>query len=206
MQQRRGRFAAFCSGFTLIELMIVVAILGILAVVAIPAFVRYMRQAKSAEALRGISKIVTGLNQYFQTPHFDPNGQPVECQWPDSDVPPASEGIDASDMVPPAGTCCTDGEADGKCEPNETRWEERRWRDILFKMSDKHYYSYNFGGNGAQGEGNDAGGVWTMGDLDCDGTYSTFAVMIKTFAQGPALNLNCRSQQPAGITIIQETE
>ena len=43
MAQRSGR------GFTLIELMIVVAILGILAVVAIPAFVRYMRVAKTAE-------------------------------------------------------------------------------------------------------------------------------------------------------------
>jgi len=33
------------KGFTLIELMIVVAILAILAVVAVPAFVKYMRRA-----------------------------------------------------------------------------------------------------------------------------------------------------------------
>ena len=38
------------KGFTLIELMIVVAILGILAVVAVPALQKYMRRAKTAEA------------------------------------------------------------------------------------------------------------------------------------------------------------
>ncbi|MBN2468649.1 MAG: prepilin-type N-terminal cleavage/methylation domain-containing protein [Deltaproteobacteria bacterium] len=47
------------KGFTLIELMIVVAIIGILAAIAIPNFMRYQAKAKQSEAKTNLGSIYT---------------------------------------------------------------------------------------------------------------------------------------------------
>ena len=53
------------SGFTLIELMIVVAIIGILSVVAIPTFDGYQKKAKKAEAKIALSNLYTGEKVFY---------------------------------------------------------------------------------------------------------------------------------------------
>lgn len=53
------------SGFTLIELMIVVAIIGIMAAVAIPAYQDYVARAQVSEAVRLLGGAKTPLSEYF---------------------------------------------------------------------------------------------------------------------------------------------
>ncbi len=58
------------QGFTLIELMIVVAIIGILAAIAIPAYQDYTARAQASEAVSLLGGLKTPIVEYYNT-----NGQ-----------------------------------------------------------------------------------------------------------------------------------
>jgi len=64
LQKLRGN----TKGFTLIELMIVIAIIGILAAIAIPNFISYRDKAFCGEAEHDAQNTLAALSSYFSEP------------------------------------------------------------------------------------------------------------------------------------------
>jgi type IV pilus assembly protein PilA len=77
---RRFMMKQVQKGFTLIELMIVVAIIGILAAVALPAYQDYTKKAKMSEVILAASACRTTITEKYQSASTGPGAGNWGCE------------------------------------------------------------------------------------------------------------------------------
>ena len=170
-------------GFTLVELMIVVAIIGVLAALAIYGVRRYLASAKTAEAKNSIGAISRGADAAYER---ETSASQIITTFGASTA--ASHSLCDSSTAGgtpaaiPVGT---------KYQPNVTEGNDFEtgdgvsgWKCLRFSMNQPVYYQYHYvrGGHipevttapavGAGLTGFESGAI---GDLDGDGVHSRFA-------------------------------
>lgn len=82
MSNTKGLTRKSSAGFTLIEVMIVVAIIGILAAVAYPSYQEHVRKAKRADAQAALME----LSQFMER-HYTSNGRYLKTNGDAPDLP-----------------------------------------------------------------------------------------------------------------------
>lgn len=137
-------------GFTLIELMIVVAIIGILAAVAIPAFMDYMKKSKKTEASLQLNKISKNSKVYFVT-----NAAFVDSAVTTFTARPATTPVNCKYTVV------------------DTAWaSDSGWAALDFQIDEPNLFKYNYTGGGVTAT------ATAVGDLDCDTTTITYTLAL----------------------------
>lgn len=206
------------AGFTLIEIMIVVAILGILAAIAIPALTKYMRRSKTSEARIQLAKLFDATSAYFNEEHVDRGAVATISSGGGISAaashrcphPTGSPAGGDTPYTPLLTNDCNQGPG-GHCVPaggggagggyyDMTEWtSEPMWNSLNFQMEQAHYFHYFFRSeNTLTGFGTCSFTAAAFGDLDDDDIFSTYE------RAGAADNQGVNAA--AGLYIDQEVE
>ena len=161
-------------GFTLIELMIVVAIIGILATVAIPAFMDYVKRSKRSEAVLQLDKIGKNAKRtYGENGSFPVGTGPTAPARPGGGV---------------GGGCCggsgTSGKSINHCAANAAAFGNSVWRALDFEIDEDTLFVYDYLGTAQSFT------ATATGDLDCDGTEVTYSLAGASVNGNPTVQLS----------------
>ncbi len=171
------------SGFTLVELMIVVAIVGVLAVLAVYGVRKYIANAKTAEARNSLGQIGKDAITAFEAERM--NGAVLAEATPTSIL--RSMCGDATTAVPanpPAAAKYQSSAADwaNPADIGAAGVDTKGFPCLKFEMIQAQYYSYNYQTTGAlfasaAGTGGGTFDATARGDLNGDGkNFSTFTM------------------------------
>jgi type IV pilus assembly protein PilA len=148
-------------GFTLIELMIVVAIIGVLAAVAIPAFMKYIRRSKTIEATMNLRKMYDGAVAYYVADHSSVNGAAVDRQFPVS-----------APFVPSLSVLSANQLAGQRYQSTPADWKQGGWTGLEFFISDAQIFAYEFVSSGVSTASKAS--MVAYGDQNGNKVYSVF--------------------------------
>jgi prepilin-type N-terminal cleavage/methylation domain-containing protein len=160
----RSRRRLIEAGFTLVELMIVVAIIGLLAAIAVPAFSRYVKKSRTVEAAAQLNRMWLGSVSYYQADHMQQTASGA-TSLPRQFPGPASESIGGGGL-----DCC--GQVGDRCPAGDSGFEGPVWLALNFSLSEPYAFmpSYTSGSIGPAATFT----AQSVGNQDCDAVRSSF--------------------------------